>query len=73
MRFKSRAKDSVSAGRGLRYKEMPELTDVKILADISSVEVFLNGGEYVFTTRYYPKKPGICVDAHDAEIRFWEI
>ena len=52
---------------------MPELTDVKILADISSVEVFLNGGEYVFTTRYYPKKPGICVDAHDAEIRFWEI
>ena len=73
MRFSCRAKDSVSAGRGLRYKEMKELRDVKILADVSSVEVFLNGGEAVFSTRYYPKSYSLCVDAEGADIRFYEI
>ena len=73
MRFADRAKDSVSAGRGLRYKELEELRDVKILADVSSVEVFLNGGEAVFSTRYYPKKYAVCVDADGAVAEFYRI
>ena len=54
MRFLSREKGSASAGRGLRYAELERLESVRVLADVSSVEVFLNNGEYVFTTRYYP-------------------
>ena len=73
MRFTNQAKDSASAGRGLRYKEMKELRDVKILADVSSVEVFLNGGEAVFSTRYYPKKYSLCAHADGADIRLYEI
>ena len=70
MRFLSRDKGSVSAGRGLRYVEPERLESVRILADVSSVEVFLNNGEYVFTTRYYPERTCVRVEAGDADIRF---
>ena len=70
MRFLSREKGSASAGRGLRYAELERLESVRILADVSSVEVFLNNGEYVFTTRYYPEKACVRVEAGDAEIKF---
>lgn len=73
MRFEDQAKDAVSGGRSLRYRRMEELRSVKILADVSSVEVFINGGEYVFSTRYYPKKYRFCVEAEGAEIVFNEI
>lgn len=68
MRFTDQDKASVSAGRSLRYAEIKELRNVRILTDVSSVEVFINDGEYVFTTRYYPEKYTICVDAQGAEI-----
>ena len=70
MRFLSREKGSASAGRGLRYAELERLESVRVLADVSSVEVFLNNGEYVFTTRYYPDKSCVCVEAEDAEVKF---
>ena len=70
MRFLSRDKASASAGRGLRYVELERLESVRILADMSSAEVFLNNGEYVFTTRYYPDKPCVCVEAEESEIKF---
>ena len=70
MRFLSREKGSASAGRGFRYVELERLESVRILADVSSVEVFLNNGEYVFTTRYYPEKSCVRVEAGDAEIKF---
>ena len=53
--------------------QIEEIRDVKILTDVSSVEVFVNGGEYVFSTRFYPKKDEICVEADGAEIKFCKI
>lgn len=70
MRFLNQDKASASAGRGLRYVELERLENVRILADVSSVEVFLNSGEYVFSTRYYPDKSCICVEAEGAEVKF---
>ena len=34
--------------------EVAELSSLRILADTSSLELFVNGGEQVMTTRYYP-------------------
>lgn len=68
MYFKNQDKASVSAGRNLRYAEIEEVHNITILTDISSVEVFVNDGEYVFSTRYYPEEYGILVQAKDAEI-----
>lgn len=70
MRFVSRDKSSASAGRGLRYVELERLEDVRILTDVSSVEVFINSGEYVLSTRYYPAKAAICVEAEGAGAEF---
>lgn len=73
MRFTDQAKDSVSGGRGLRYAETERLENVRILTDISSVEVFVNDGELVFTTRYYPETEEIRIEAAGAQIELWEI
>lgn len=73
MRFTDRRKEAVSAGRGIRYEKMERLEDVRILTDVSTVEVFVNGGEFAFTTRFYPKKDRICIDAEGAEITFCQI
>ena len=40
---------------------------------MSSVEVFINDGEGVFSTRYYPKEYVAQIKALDAEITFWDL
>ncbi len=73
MYFLHTEKEAVSGGRGMRCTKLLELTDVKILADVSSVEVFLNGGEAVFSTRYYPDTYCVEIQAPGADIQFWNI
>ena len=41
------------AGRTVRYARTQAQT-MRILADASSLEIFINHGETVLTTRYYP-------------------
>ena len=65
--------NKVSCGRKNRYVEMDHVTDVRILSDESSVEIFVNDGAYVFSTRYYPEEPGICIEAEGADIRLYRI
>lgn len=73
MYFISQDKTSLSAGRSMRYVEVDEVKDLKILADRSSVEVFVNDGEYVFSTRYYPENHKLLAEAVEAQIRLSEI
>lgn len=73
MKFSDRDRASASAGRGIRYAEAEKVDSVRILADVSSVEVFVNGGQYVFSTRYYPKRAGIRIEADGADAVIYEI
>ena len=74
MRFEDPAKDSVGAGRTLRYEELPELSQARIVCDISSVEVFLNDGALTFSTRFYPKQHSFIVDAApEVTTSFWTL
>ena len=73
MHFTNQDKNSVSAGRGMRYVDVDKILSVEILVDKSSVEVFVNNGEYVFTTRFYPQKDSLVVEAAGAEIMMEEI
>lgn len=68
MRFISQDKKSVSAGRSSRACKIDILRNVKILADVSSAEVFINDGEFVFSTRYYPEKYRVEVEALGAKV-----
>ncbi len=73
MRFEGPEGEKISGGRRLRYQEMKSLDSVKILGDASSVEVFVNGGEYVFTTRYYPETRTLEAEADGAEISLYSV
>lgn len=71
--FINNRNNKVSCGRKCRSVEIDHLTDVRILSDESSVEIFVNDGAYVFSTRYYPEEPGICIEAEGADIRLYRI
>ena len=73
MRFEKAAGRDISAGRGLRYQAIDGLDNVKILADASSVEVFINDGEYVFSTRYYPDEYTLEIEAEKARIELYRL
>ncbi|MEI0530262.1 glycoside hydrolase family 32 protein [Brachyspira pilosicoli] len=46
----------IGGGRGKRSAYLEKLENIRILIDTSSIEIFANDGEMVFTTRYYPDK-----------------
>ena len=71
--FMNNRNDKVSCGRKSRSVEIDHLTDATILADESSVEIFVNEGAYVFSTRYYPEEPGVSIEAEGAEISLYKI
>ncbi|MBR2088362.1 MAG: glycoside hydrolase family 32 protein [Oscillospiraceae bacterium] len=45
---------SAGYGRTERFARLPACREVRMIADTSSAEIYLNGGEVVFSTRYYP-------------------
>lgn len=65
--------NSVSCGRKRRSVNVDYVTDVRILTDESSVEIFANDGAYVFSSRFYPEKRSVSVEAEGAEIRLYLI
>ncbi len=50
--------DEIGCGRKHRKCRQKHVKDVRILLDMSLLEIFVNGGECVFTTRFYKNKHG---------------
>lgn len=46
--------EEVSGGRTKRSVKLSQCADIRIIADTSSLEIYLNGGEKVLSTRFYP-------------------
>lgn len=72
MEFKS----PIGAGRKKRCAEIKNCINIRIFIDISSVEVFLNGGEMVFTTRFYPyngKSSAKILCSEEININLWKL
>ena len=44
--------------------------NVRIVGDASSVEVFVNDGALVFSTRIYPEADGVTVDAAGVSVTY---
>ncbi len=49
------------AGRTARFTRLDNCRDIRIIADTSSIEVYLDGGRRVLSTRSYPE--GECISA----------
>ncbi len=47
--------EDVACGRTVRRAKLDKCTDIRIIADKSSLEIYLNEGRVVLTTRMYPK------------------
>ena len=65
--------DGGGAGRTVRCAEVGEVQTLRVLADVSSLEIFVNGGEQVLSTRYYPAPYMHGVTAFGAETEIWEM
>lgn len=62
-------------GRGSRLAAIKECKHVRIIADTSCLEVYINGGEEVFTTRFYTDsgRSCFCVLEGARQIQYWEL
>ena len=60
-------------GRTLRRMPLETLEQVQIFRDASSMEIFLNGGEAVFSTRFYPADDRLEITAAQAEATRWTL
>ena len=49
--------NDTGSGRTIRKAKLDGLQNVRILMDVSLMEIYFNDGELVMTTRYYPEDP----------------
>lgn len=42
-----------SSGRGVKHIKIPEMNNMTLFSDTSSLELFINDGAYAFTTHIY--------------------
>ena len=73
MRFSNPRQEAVGAGRVERFEDVGPLRSLRVVGDTSTVEVYVNGGEHVFSTRYFPRHYMLEVDAPEADIKFWPL
>lgn len=59
----------LGGGRDIRGRQIGRLRDLRILVDVSCVEVFLNGGRDVCSTRFYPEKDQYRVEIEGSRVQ----
>lgn len=62
----------IGGGRGKRSAYLEKLENIRILIDTSTIEIFVNDGEMVFTTRYYPDKYSFRVSG-DMNLKIYKL
>lgn len=59
------------AGRDTRRADIGQVRSLRVLADSSSLELFVNGGEAVLTARYYPEPKSRGIECSGMEPEIW--
>lgn len=68
--------NDTGAGRKVRRCQLKELTEIRIIKDTSLLELFINEGERVFTTKYFPENPSVTklsFQVKAEKIRAWKL
>lgn len=67
--------DESGYGRDKRSVKIEALKTLTIFCDTSSLEIFVNQGEEVFTSRFYPKQNerNICIYGLNGKLNLWEM
>ena len=66
-------RDAAGCGRAERWERVGAVRSVRMLVDTSSVEVFVNDGELVMSTRWYPQCRSCAIMVPGARIACWEL
>lgn len=59
-------------GRGTRNAVIESVNSIRLIADMSSIEVYLNGGETVMSTRFYPDGGCAELEIKGFEAQVWD-
>ena len=67
--------DEIAAGRPARSIALDSLCDLRVLVDTSAVEIYVNGGAEVFSTRWFPTADALemATSFDVAEARVFEL
>lgn len=62
--------EKAGAGRKVRKAHIPSgrIESIRALVDTTAVEIYVNGGEVVFSSRYYPETQEQAVKVETAEV-----
>ena len=68
-------KDGLGKGRDTRGVNLKSCRKIQVFVDASSIEIFLNDGEEVFTTRFYPNegRSSMMISGEDYTADAWEL
>lgn len=69
-----RFEDELGSGRQCRRAEASDVSNVRVLADTSILEIYVNDGETVFTSRWFPKEEQRTVLLKgQGDCRLWQL
>lgn len=65
----------LGAGRTVRKAEIEQLKTLQMFVDTSAIELYLNDGEMVFTTRYYNRtqENSVQLEAGSGKVEIWNL
>ena len=63
--------EKYGCGRGTRNAVIESVNSIRLIADMSSIEVYLNGGETVMSTRFYPDGGCAELEIKGFEAQVW--
>lgn len=68
------ADDAVGCGRTERAARCGDVRDLRVLVDSSAVEVYVNEGALVLSTRWFPRSPALSLAASGVDgVTAWEM
>lgn len=65
--------EKVGAGREVRRTKISPCETVRVIADASSIEIFLAGGKKSVSTRFFPESEKACVRVLGGRAQIWEL
>ena len=65
--------EKYGCGRTVRNAEIDSVRNIRVIADMSSIEVYINDGETVMSTRSYPDNDSIKLEVNGFEAQVWDI
>lgn len=65
--------EKYGCGRTVRNAEIDNVRNIRVIADMSSIEVYINDGETLMSTRIYPDNDSVKLKVNGFEAQVWDI